>query len=81
LPCPHGGDCPRRGRTAPARLAPNNDSSSASNRTSVELLQPAGGWTAKLTEVESLCFYDAVSWPAAARATGKLPKGCAGTKP
>lgn len=67
--------------TAPALLAVNNDSFSASNLTSIVLLQPAGGWKAKVTEVEYLCFYDATSWPAAARNAGKLPKGCAGTKP
>jgi hypothetical protein len=67
--------------TAPAILAINNDGYSASNLTSVVLLQPAGGWKAKVMETEYLCFYDAKSWSAAARAAGKMPKGCAGTKP
>ena len=66
---------------APALLTINNDSFSASNLSSVVLLQPAGGWKAQVVETEYLCFYDAVSWPASARAAGTLPKGCAGTKP
>jgi hypothetical protein len=66
---------------APAMLALNNDSFSASNLSAIVLLQPAAGWKAKVTEVEYLCFYDATSWPAAARSAGRLPKGCAGTKP
>jgi hypothetical protein len=67
--------------TAPALLAINNDSFSASNLTSIVLLQPAGGWKAKTSETEYLCFYDKKSWPASARNAGKMPKGCAGTKP
>jgi len=66
---------------APAILSINNDSFSASNLSSVVLLQPAGGWKTTLSESEYLCFYDPVSWPAAARAAGRMPKGCAGTKP
>jgi hypothetical protein len=45
------------------------------------LLQPVGGWKARVAETEYLCFYDASSWPAAARAAGKMPKGCHGTGP
>jgi hypothetical protein len=67
--------------TAPALLAINNDSFSASNLTSVVLLQPEGGWKAPVTETEYLCFYDLTSWPAASRTAGRLPKGCAGTLP
>jgi hypothetical protein len=67
--------------TAPAILAINNDAFSGSNLTSVVLLQPGAGWKAKVTETEYLCFYDAKSWSAAARAAGRMPRGCGGTKP
>jgi hypothetical protein len=67
--------------TLPAILAINNDASSGSNLTSVVLLQPAAGWKTKVSETEYLCFYDTKSWPASARNAGKMPKGCAGTKP
>jgi hypothetical protein len=67
--------------TTPALVAINNDGYSASNLTSVVLLQPAGGWKSTVTETEYLCFYDATSWTSAMRAAGKLPKGCAGTLP
>jgi hypothetical protein len=67
--------------TASALLAINNDADSASNLTSVVLLQPAGGWKAKVSESEFVCFYDTTSWPASARSAGKMPKGCNGTKP
>jgi hypothetical protein len=65
--------------TAPALLSINNDAFSASNLTSIVLIQPAGGWKAKVTETEYLCFYDPLSWTAAMRAAGKMPKGCLGT--
>jgi hypothetical protein len=67
--------------TASALLAINNDSFSASNLTSVVLIQPAGGWKAKVSESQYVCFYDTKSWPASARSAGKMPKGCSGTKP
>lgn len=70
-----------RSSTAPALLAVNNDSFSASNLTSIVLLQPGGGWKAAVAETEYLCFYDAKSWTASARAAGRMPKGCMGTKP
>ncbi len=66
---------------APALLAINNDSFSASNLTSIVLIQPAGGWKAQVSETEYLCFYDPTTWTAAARAAGKMPTGCAGKKP
>jgi hypothetical protein len=62
---------------APAFITVNNDSYSAANLSSIVLTQPAGGWKAPVTEVEALCFYDPLSWPASARNTGKFPKGCA----
>ena len=65
--------------TTPALLTINNDSFSASNLSSIVLIQPAGGWKSKLTETEYLCFYDPVTWTAAMRAAGQMPKGCSGT--
>jgi hypothetical protein len=65
--------------TAPALLAINNDAFSASNLTSIVLIQPVGGWKAKVVEIEYLCFYDPLSWTAAMKAAGKMPKGCMGT--
>ena len=66
-----------RSSTAPAAVAIDNDSISASNNTSIVLKRPAAGWQGTLVETEWLCFYDAKSWPAARRAAGKLPTGCA----
>jgi hypothetical protein len=62
--------------TAPAEIAVDYDSDSASNVTSILLMQPEEGWSGKLTETEYMCFYDATSWTAKDRAKGKLPKGC-----
>ena len=67
--------------TLPALLTINWDGFSASNLSSVVLVQPANGWKTAITETEYLCFYDAKSWSAAARTSGKMPKGCAGTLP
>jgi hypothetical protein len=63
----------------PAVILFDNDSFSASNNSAVALKMPAGGWTGTVSEKETLCLYDAKSWLAAARAAGRLPKGC--TKP
>ena len=63
--------------TSPAIVAVNNDGSSASNLTSIVLLQPTGGWKAPVTETEWLCFYDPTTWTAAQQAAGTLPSGCA----
>ncbi len=62
--------------TAPAQAVIDNDYFSASNVSSIVLLQPQGGWTAPVTEVEYLCFYDARSWTPRDRANGALPAGC-----
>jgi hypothetical protein len=62
--------------TAPAEIAVDYDSDSASNVTSILLMQPVDGWSGKLVETEYMCFYDAASWPARNRAEGKPPKGC-----
>ena len=61
---------------APALLTINNGSFSASNLTSVVLIQPPNGWKAEVIETEYLCFYDPTTWPAASRAQLKLPLGC-----
>lgn len=62
--------------TAPAFLTVNNDGFSGSTLSSVVLTQPAGGFHSTIVEVEALCFYDATSWPSAARAAGQMPAGC-----
>jgi hypothetical protein len=62
-----------------AELEVDVDGLSGSNNTSIDLPQPAGGWTASITETEYLCFYDATSWPLSHRQPGKavtLPAGC-----
>ena len=62
--------------TAPALLTINTHRFSASNLTSVVLIQPPNGWKAEVIETEYLCFYDRTTWPAADRAQLKLPSGC-----
>jgi hypothetical protein len=37
---------------------------------------PVDGWLGTVSETETMCFYDAKSWPDKNRAKGKLPKGC-----
>lgn len=64
----------------PALVTVNNDGFSASNLSSIVVLQPGGGWKSTLTETEALCFYDALSWPAAQRQAGALPAGCSTPK-
>jgi hypothetical protein len=64
-----------------AELEIDIDDLSGSNNTAIDLPQPAGGWTASITETEYLCFYDATSWPLSHRQPGKavtLPAGCGG---
>ncbi len=60
----------------PAFIVLDNDSYSQSNVSSLVLAQPDGGWTAPVEEIEYLCVYDAVSWPAHKQKAGKLPTGC-----
>jgi hypothetical protein len=62
--------------TAPALLTINHHSFSASNLTSVVLIQPPNGWKTEVIETQYLCFYDPTTWPAADRAQLKLPAGC-----
>jgi len=62
-----------------AELEIDVDGLSGSNNTAIDLPQPAGGWTASITEVEYLCFYDTTTWPLSHRQAGKavtLPAGC-----
>jgi len=66
---------------APALIFIDNDLNSFSNVTSIVLRQPATGWKAPLAETQYLCFYDPTTWPSSVRASGKMPTGCAGTKP
>jgi hypothetical protein len=50
----------------------DQDDSSNTNASSVQLLQPAGGFTGTVSETEFLCFYDSSLWtPSTA-----LPPGC-----
>jgi hypothetical protein len=62
-----------------AELEIDEDGSSGSNNTAIDLPQPSGGWVSSITETEYLCFYDATSWPLSHRQPGKavtLPAGC-----
>jgi hypothetical protein len=65
--------------TIPGVVVTDNDALSASNLSSVALLEPTAGWHKTFTETEYLCFYDSKSWPAAKRSALKLPKGCGPT--
>jgi hypothetical protein len=64
-----------------AELEIDEDLSSGSNNTAIDLPQPSGGWTANVKEAEFLCFYDTHTWPLSHRQAGKavtLPAGCGG---
>ena len=63
-------------RGAAAVVVIDNDDDSASDNTSVGLVQPSAGWSGSIAETEALCFYDATSWPAASQAAGHVPQGC-----
>ena len=52
------------------------DGGSWSNASSVLALQPAGGFTGLVTEVEKLCFYDASNWSQKKQTLLNLPLGC-----
>jgi hypothetical protein len=53
------------------------DADSASNASAVTLVQPAQGWSGRVvSHTEYLCFYDAASWSAKARAQNIPPAGC-----
>lgn len=58
----------------PTRLMLENDGSS--NSSGVDLIKPATGWKAPVTETEWLCFYDATSWPPPQRSPTFLPSAC-----
>ncbi|WP_293387686.1 Calx-beta domain-containing protein [Nevskia sp.] len=62
--------------TEAALLNVRSDRLSATNRSSIVLLQPESGWKTVVTEIEYLCPYDSLSWPAEDRASGRLPSGC-----
>lgn len=62
--------------SSPATVVTDNDGGSNSNLSSVTLLRPANGWSAPLTEIEYVCFYDAASWPVNERSATRLPDGC-----
>jgi len=52
------------------------DAGSLTNASSVLALQPDGGFTGLVTEVEKLCFYDASDWSQKKAEDLKLPDGC-----
>lgn len=58
--------------STPVALWVDMDGGSSTTASSVLLLHPPGGFTGTLTEVESLCFYDASLW----RPDLTLPDGC-----
>ena len=62
--------------TTDVSLTVNNDSNSMSNLSSFVVLQPTGGWTAPITEIEYLCFADLTTWPQASRDAAILPAAC-----
>ena len=62
--------------TAPALVDVDHDGASDSNDSAIALTPPGSGWSGKVSEIEYLCFYDAKSWSAAKRKSGKLPTGC-----
>jgi hypothetical protein len=66
------GEIVRRASTSPAALWVDQDDASETNSSSVLLLQPPGGFTGNVTEVEFLCFYDSDSWTPSLT----LPPGC-----
>jgi hypothetical protein len=66
----------RRASSFAVNLWVDLDGSSWSNSSSVLLLQPAGGFTGSVTEVEGLCFYDATNWSQQQQEHLQLPVGC-----
>jgi hypothetical protein len=66
------GEIVRRASTTPSALWVDQDGASDTNSSSVLLLQPAGGFTGNVTEVEFLCFYDSSIWTPSLT----LPPGC-----
>ena len=56
----------------PVALWVDMDGGSATTASSVLLLQPAGGFTGTVVEVESFCLYDSSSWTPSL----ELPAGC-----
>jgi hypothetical protein len=49
---------------------------SQTNASSVLALQPDGGFTGSVTEVEKLCFYDTTNWSQKKQERLELPLGC-----
>jgi hypothetical protein len=66
------GEIVRRASTTPSALWVDQDRASLTNSSSVLLLQPAGGFTGNVTEVEFLCFYNSGIWTPSLT----LPPGC-----
>jgi len=62
----------------PAQVTVDWDGYSTSNNSAITLIMPSAGWKGSVAETEYLCFYDATSWTASARAKGKPPAGCTG---
>jgi hypothetical protein len=66
----------RKASSFAVNLWVDNDGGSWSNASSVLALQPAGGFTGSVTEVEKLCFYDSTNWSPKKQQQLKLPVGC-----
>lgn len=66
------GEIVRRASTTPSALWVDQDGASQTNSSSVLLLQPTGGFTGNVTEVEFLCFYNSGTWTPSLT----LPPGC-----
>jgi hypothetical protein len=62
--------------TTAVSLTLNNDGYSVSNLSSFVVLQPSGGWSAPVTEIEYFCFADLTTWPQTARDAATLPAFC-----
>jgi hypothetical protein len=62
--------------TSAVSMTVNNDGFSASNLSSFVVMQPTGGWTGPITEIEYLCFADLTTWPQASRNAGTPPASC-----
>lgn len=56
----------------PAVLRIDSDDASFTNSSSLELVQPAGGFTGNVTDTEFLCFYNSSLWTPST----SLPAGC-----
>jgi len=66
----------RRASSFAVNLWVDNDMASDTDASSVLALQPAGGFTGSVIEVEKLCFYDSTNWSEQQQQQLQLPLGC-----